>query len=294
MVLMLLWIAGWLKSLFVRDSCRKYGNRIHTLRLAIRSQRKPAWVVREIIRLKALMPDAGCRTIANIFNRRYTADRKMSVGKSFVADTLRRNRYEIVVQRRKIKHHVPRPIPRNLVWGLDLTGKGDAAGNMHMIFGLIDHGSRSLLRLAALPNKCSWTLLGHLFLCIGKYGKPNAVRTDNEACFTSRLFRTVLAVSGIRHQRSDPHCPWQNGRIERLFGTLKHKLDQWEVSGFEALNGSLAEFRFFYNCVRPHQHLGGRTPHEAWHGVDPFARKAKLHRWFETWDGLLQGYYLLC
>lgn len=83
---------------------------------------------------------------------------------------------------------------------------------------MLDHGSRGLLNLTALPDKCSWTLLGYLFLAIGQYGKPRALRTDNEACFTSRVFRGVLALAGIRHQRSDPGCPWQNGRIERLSG----------------------------------------------------------------------------
>jgi len=88
-----------------------------------------------------------------------------------------------------------------------LTGKADAAGNMHMILGLIDHGSRGLLDLTALLDKRSWTLLGHLFLAIGKYGKPRALRTDNEACFTGRAFRLALALAGIRHQRTDPGCP---------------------------------------------------------------------------------------
>lgn len=202
-------------------------------------------MIHEIIRLKALIPGISCRNIANIFNRRYAASRKMTVGRTFVSETLRRHRYEIEMMRREIKHRVPPALPRNFIWAMDLTGKGDAAGNMHMIFGMVDHGSRALLSLVALPNKCSWTLLGHLFLAIGKYGKPRAVRTDNEACFTSRLFRTVLLLAGIRHQRSDPGCPWQNGRIERLFGTLKQKLDQWEVAGFAALNVSLGEFRFF-------------------------------------------------
>ncbi|MHB1085210.1 MAG: hypothetical protein ACYCZA_10270 [Thiobacillus sp.] len=48
---------------------------------------------------------------------------------------------------------------------MDLTSKTDA-GNTHMIFGLLDHGSRGLLDLTALPDKRSWTLLGHLFLAI--------------------------------------------------------------------------------------------------------------------------------
>ena len=295
MVLMLLWwIVVRIEAWLAEGLRRKHGNwgRGLALTMFFQSQHKPAWVSREIIRLKALMPDAGCRTIAHVFNRRYAASRKMTVGKTFVADTIRRHRYEIEVTRRKLKHRVPRPIPRNFIWGLDLTGKTDETGNMHMIFGLIDHGSRALLTLAAVPDKASWTLLGYLFLAIGKYGKPRAVRTDNEACFTSRLFRAVLALSGIRHQRSDPHCPWQNGRIERLFGTLKQKLDQWEVANLEAMNVCLAEFRFFYNFVRPHQNLDGSTPAESWAGINPFAAKVKSEYWFEARDGLLQGYYL--
>ena len=260
----------------------------------LRTQAKPAWVAREIVRLKVLMPDAGCRAIANIFNRRYAASRRMTVGKTFVADTIRRHRYEIEIMRRKLKHRVPRAMQCNLVWGLDLTGKSDSEGVLHSVFGLLDHGSRAALTLTGLANKSSWTLLGHLFLAIGRYGKPRVVSTDNEACFISRVFRTVLTLSGICQQRSDPHCPWQNGRIERLFGTLKAKLDCLEVVSLDALNAALVEFRFWYNHVRPHQHLGGATPAEAWAGVNPFAAKIKSEYWFEAWDGLLQGYYLRC
>lgn len=161
-----------------------------------------------------------------------------------------------------------------------------------MILGLIDHGSRALLALAALPNKCSWTLLGHLFIAIGKYGKPQALRTDNESVFVSRVFRAVLMLAGIRHQRSDPGCPWQNGRIERLFLTLKQKLDQMEVDSGAALNALLGEFRFFYNHVRPHQHLRGWTPAEVWAKTDPHAIPVRQELWFEAWEGLLQGFYL--
>jgi len=48
-----------------------------------------------------------------------------------------------------------------------------------------------------------------------------------------------------------------------------------EVDSFEALNGVLSEFRFFYNHVRPHQNLAGLTPAEAWAGAAPFAQPAK-------------------
>ncbi len=58
---------------------------------------------------------------------------------------------------------------------------------------------------------------------IRRFGKPHAVRTDNEPVFTSRVFRLALLLLGIRHQRTDLHSPCQNGQVERFFGTLQHR-----------------------------------------------------------------------
>ena len=110
--------------------------------------------------------------------------------------------------------------------------------------------------------------------------------------FTSRLFRWTLALLGIRHQRIEPHCPWQNGRVERFFGTLKAKLDRWAVEGIEQLEPALDDFLDWYNHVRPHQHLGAQTPSEAWAGIDPYAKASKAVRYFSAWDGMLTGFYL--
>lgn len=117
------------------------------------------------------------------------------------------------------------------------------------------------------------------------------IRTDNEAVFTSRCLRAGLAVLGIRHQTIDLACPWQNGRVERFFGTLKAKLDQWAVDSLAELNAALGQYRLWYNHIRPHQALDGRTPAEAWAGEITLPRFRQAY-WFEAWDGLLQGYYL--
>ncbi len=238
------------------------------------------------------MPDAGCRSIALIFNRQFAATRSMRVSKSFVAYTLRRERYAILHCRRAIKRRQAKPGRRNLVWGLDMTGKQDENGSIHAIFGVIDHGTRRLLTLRGLPRANAWTLLGHLFIAIGAYGRPGAVRSDNGSVFVSLVFRMGLKLAGIRQQLSDPGCPWQNGRIERLFGTLKGKLRYWAVPDGAGLNRSLDAFSLWYNAVRPHQNLGGRTPLEQWNGVDPFARPARHVAWFSEWDGLIAGYHM--
>jgi len=107
-----------------------------------------------------------------------------------------------------------------------MTGLADASGEINTILGIVDHSSRRALMLQAVRSKSSWQLLSWLCLAIDRFGKPHAVRTDNERCFTSRGFTYGLKLMGIRHQRINLGCPWQNGRTERLFGTLKHYLQQ--------------------------------------------------------------------
>ncbi len=238
------------------------------------------------------MPEAGCRTLADCFNRRFQSKKHMTVGKTFVSETIRSNQYEIQVLRKKIKNAKPRPMPRNLIWGMDLTGKTDTQGKLHSILGILEHCSRAALSLAALKDKTAITVLECLIKTVKRYGKPKIIRTDNEAVFTSWLFRLGLLFLGIRHQPIDPHCPWQNGRIERFFGTLKEKLNLWEMDSRTQLNNALGQFRFWYHHVRPHQNLAGRTPAEAWAGIDVYTKRPKKEYWFEAWEGLLTGIYL--
>lgn len=172
---------------------------------------------------------------------------------------------------------------------MDGTGKTDEQGQPHFLLGVIDHGTRCCLDLQALKDKTSISILRALLDAIERHGKPRALRTDNEAIFRSPIFRFVLWKLRIRHQRIDRHCPWQNGRIERFFGTLKSKLNHLIVTDHDALNLALGYFRFWYKQVRPHQHLQGRTPHEVWHGIDVYRCKVRRRVEYEDWDGLLQG-----
>jgi len=93
-----------------------------------------------------------------------------------------------------------------------------------------------------------------------------------------------LRLLGIRPQRTDPHCPWQNGRVERLIGTVKRMLRQHLIEDVLSLDRALAHTRGVYNHLRPHQHLHGRTPAEVWAGVDVFAPTRKDRRWLRRWE----------
>ena len=253
-----------------------------------RNARKPEWVRREIIRLAAWSPGLSCRVHAEVFNRRFAIDRRMTVGKTYVATLLRQRRSEILRLRRTLKHRVPRPQPRNHIWALDLTGKADLSGQQRLILGLLDHGTRAALILREIADKRSLTILRELITAFRKYGLPGTIRADNEACFSSKILRSAMRLLGVRLQHTAPHCPWMNGRIERLFGTLKRHLDLIAVTGGDDLAAKVCAFRLWYNHVRPHQHLRGLTPADAWTGRP---RAHGTPKWFEAWDERLTGWY---
>jgi transposase InsO family protein len=216
--------------------------------------------------LAALAPRAGVRMIAEMFNRKFAITRRMTVGKSYVATALKEHRLTILRLRRSSKNRIPREMPKNWVWCIDLTTITDGGGVQHFAFGVIDHGSRLSIALELIGNKRTTTLLWILLRCFAKFGKPHVIRADNESCFKSRLMRTTLAALGVKLQHSTPLSPWENGRIERFFGTLKNAISTALVPSM-SVHAQLQWFRNYYH-VRPHQHLAYRTPMEAWTGIE--------------------------
>jgi len=254
------------------------------------SRRKPDWVRREVLRLAVFV--VSCRRTADAFNRLHGW--RMTVSHGFAHEVCKANAELLAARRRAMRRRLPWPMPRNAVWALDLTQLPTADGGRQSVLGLVDHGTRRALHLRAVARKCTWTLLGHLCLVFAEFGKPCAIRTDNEGMFNSRLWQRALRWMGIRHRRSTPGCPWQNGRIERLFGTLKQALRGMVFPGQAVAQAALDEFASFYNHARPHRNLGGLTPIEAWHGVSwrDVLQQAGRGRWVQALDGRLVAYHL--
>lgn len=50
---------------------------------------------------------------------------------------------------------------------------------------------------------------------------PFLLRSDNGLVFTSRSYTALVRSYGLRQEFITPHCPQQNGMIERVIRTLK-------------------------------------------------------------------------
>ena len=82
----------------------------------------------------------------------------------------------------------PAAVPVGARSSLDLSFASDSqCAPPGCILGILDQGSRALLRLRTLPCKCTWTLLGHLCLKIAEHGLPESIRSHDESMFTVLL-----------------------------------------------------------------------------------------------------------
>ncbi len=210
--------------------------------------RKPAWV-RDVVLEWHQRLGLSHRKLADTFNRRYFAETGVSVGRTWVRELIMRHEHERLDVQRRFKHRVPLPIRKNVIWGVDTTIVTDLDGIQQIVLGAVDYGSRLNLLLQPVKRFNRWTFLGYLFLTIGRFGKPKAIKTDNARVFHAKLVKRVLRWAGIRMTYSQPGKPWQNGRIERFFGTLKAALKDYPISDWQHLTKAMASFRVGYNLA---------------------------------------------
>ena len=88
------------------------------------------------------------------------------------------------------------------------------------------------------------------------------VITDNHLSYKrSYDVRDAVAVLGARHLFIKPHCPWQNGKVERFNRTLATEWAYRQVFTDNALRtAALAPWLEHYNTHRRHSALGGHPP----------------------------------
>ena len=106
------------------------------------------------------------------------------------------------------------------------------------------------------------------------HGLPRAIRSDNGAPFASTGAGGLTQLSarwakmGIRLERIYPGKPQQNGRHERMHGTLKPEACDSPAATPDAQQRRFNAFRQEFNDERPHEALG-QTPPIAFYGLSP-------------------------
>ncbi|MQU09500.1 transposase [Pseudomonas helleri] len=103
------------------------------------------------------------------------------------------------------------------------------------------------------------------FGTLGRVPESFLLRSDNGLVFTSRHYTRLVRSYGLRQEFITPHCPQQNGMVERVIRTLKEQCaHRHRFESQQHAMRVIGDWIAFYNHRRPHQALGMKTPAEAY------------------------------
>jgi transposase InsO family protein len=103
----------------------------------------------------------------------------------------------------------------------------------------------------------------------GPDGKPLVmpeIRSDNGSCYIAKEFRVVLQENGLGHHRIKPHCPEENGLMERANRTVREGLEGEELTDLLTAERVIARVVRHYDLERLHSTLGYLPPWEFYRG----------------------------
>jgi transposase InsO family protein len=159
----------------------------------------------------------------------------------------------------------------NETWQTDITHWQLQDGQHVEILNMIDDHSRLFLASEAYPTVKAQDVVNTFHKAASLHGLPASLLSDNGAVFTATprkgkvLLQTELEPFGITNKNSRPYHPQTCGKIERLHQTLKRYLTRQKPAGtLTELQAQLDAFVHYYNHIRPHRALHGRTPLQAY------------------------------
>lgn len=132
------------------------------------------------------------------------------------------------------------------------------------VHSLVDDHSR-LAYSEVLPDEKGATCAAFLVRAIDYFAAHGIARierlmTDNAWAYRYSL-RDLCAERNIKQKFIKPHCPWQNGKVERLNRTLATEWAYRQVFTSNADRAAaLAPWFEHYNTERRHSALGGLPP----------------------------------
>ncbi|WP_157429225.1 IS481 family transposase, partial [Agromyces salentinus] len=142
--------------------------------------------------------------------------------------------------------------------------RGRGIGYDYVHAAIDDHSRLAYLEIH--PDERGATCAAFLERAIAFYARVGVrvqrVITDNAFAYRrSAEFRAVSTVHGITQKFIRPHCPWTNGKVERLNRTFA---SEWAYSRPWASNteraAALPTWLDHYNLDRTHLGIGGKTP----------------------------------
>ena len=148
----------------------------------------------------------------------------------------------------------------NHVWAADITYIPMQRGFVYLC-AVMDWSSRRVLAWRLSNTLTTDFCMEAVQEAINRYGKPDIFNTDPGCQFTSLEFTGLLKDQGIQISMDGKGCWRDNVFVERLWKSIKY--EEVYLHAYETVSAAqqgLERYLTFYNQIRPHRALDGRTP----------------------------------
>lgn len=182
----------------------------------------------------------------------------------------RKKRYKSAdVKSEKLAGIAPNMVPKglitlrpNVIWCSDITYL-KASGKHAYLSLVMDYHSRKILGWHVSDNMQTQQCIRALDQALRQVKNPHKIihHSDRGSQYRSEKYQDRLKLYGLTASMTDGGKPYQNARIERINGILKHEFGL--IRNFEnidILRSAVAEAIFIYNTQRIHTSLGYLTP----------------------------------
>lgn len=227
-----------------------------------------AWIAHEL-KERYPLPECGYGTIAQLMVQNGIACSKSSVKRKLNRSKPKRPT-KPAKSKAKNNDGVPfivlSPRKKNRTWHMDLTEVRVLCFRF-FVAAILDGFSRKLLAVKAYAwHPDTQAMIGLLRQTVRHIGAPRFLVTDHGPIFRKR-FRRAVERHHTTLVKGRVYSPEFNGKAERWFRALK----LWQRIGILFCSAGRVQQRLdahrdWYNSVRCHQGLEGRTPDEVWDG----------------------------
>jgi putative transposase len=155
----------------------------------------------------------------------------------------------------------------NQLWTTDFKGQFRTRdGQTCYPLTIADAHTRFLLACDGLSSTAHTPAQAVFERVFRTYGLPQAIRSDNGGPFSTKAIAGLSRLSvwwtqiGIKHDRTQPGHPEQNGSHERMHRTLKKGTLLPPAANGQVQQERFDSFRQEFDWERPHHALGMKTP----------------------------------
>ena len=172
-----------------------------------------------------------------------------------------------VKPKKRLPSRTPKPLQEpeeaNISWSMDFMSDSLENGRKFRTLNIIDDFNREVLWIEIGTSLPSERVIRVLEMLVLWHGCPQQLRIDNGPEFISHKLAEWAGKCHVELAFIQPGKPAQNAYVERFNRTYREDvLDAYLFASIQEVQAITKEWLEEYNCVRPHDALGGLPPYQ--------------------------------